>query len=88
MGSARTTPQNQRPIPQPEQRANSIDSHTSSSGDTSGSFWESLWKKGGTPFAPAVISIDEASMGYHPFAKGAARKFVIDAHGLLGKMAT
>jgi len=34
-----------------------------------------------------VISLDEAPRGYADFDRGAARKFVIDPHGLLGKAA-
>jgi glutathione-independent formaldehyde dehydrogenase len=30
-----------------------------------------------------VISLDEASQGYQDFDKGAAKKFVIDPHGLI-----
>lgn len=35
----------------------------------------------------ALISLEEAPMGYHEFDKGAARKYVIDANGVLGKKA-
>jgi glutathione-independent formaldehyde dehydrogenase len=34
-----------------------------------------------------VISLDEAPNGYKDFDKGAAKKFVIDPHGVLGKAA-
>jgi len=34
-----------------------------------------------------VISLDEAPQGYKDFDRGAARKFVIDPHGLLGQAA-
>jgi glutathione-independent formaldehyde dehydrogenase len=34
-----------------------------------------------------VISLDEASNGYKDVDKGAAKKFVLDAHGVLGKAA-
>ena len=34
-----------------------------------------------------VISLDDAPMGYHDFDKGAAKKYVIDPHGLLKKAA-
>jgi glutathione-independent formaldehyde dehydrogenase len=34
-----------------------------------------------------VISLDEAPKGYADFDKGAAKKYVIDPHGLLGKHA-
>ncbi len=30
-----------------------------------------------------VISLDDAPAGYHDFDKGAAKKFVIDPHGML-----
>ena len=30
-----------------------------------------------------VISLDEAPQGYEDFDKGAAKKFVIDPHGLI-----
>ena len=30
-----------------------------------------------------VISLDDASKGYQDFDKGAAKKFVIDPHGML-----
>jgi len=32
-----------------------------------------------------VISLDDAPKGYKDFDKGAAKKFVIDAHGYLKK---
>ena len=32
-----------------------------------------------------VISLDEAAKGYKDFDYGAAKKFVLDPHGLLGK---
>ena len=31
----------------------------------------------------AVISLDDAPSGYHDFDKGAAKKFVIDPHGMV-----
>ena len=31
-----------------------------------------------------VISLDEAPQGYQDFDKGAAKKYVIDPHGMLG----
>jgi glutathione-independent formaldehyde dehydrogenase len=34
-----------------------------------------------------VISLDEAATGYKDFDKGAAKKFVLDPHGVLGKAA-
>jgi glutathione-independent formaldehyde dehydrogenase len=34
-----------------------------------------------------VISLDEAPTGYQDFDKGAAKKFVIDPHGIVGKKA-
>src|SRR3954463_10517961 len=34
-----------------------------------------------------VISLDEAPKGYKDFDKGAARKFIIDPHGMIGKAA-
>jgi glutathione-independent formaldehyde dehydrogenase len=34
-----------------------------------------------------VISLDEAPNGYKDFDKGAAKKFVIDPHGVLGEAA-
>ena len=34
-----------------------------------------------------VISLDEAPQGYKDFDKGAAKKFVIDPHGLIGAAA-
>jgi len=34
-----------------------------------------------------TISLDEAPKGYKDFDKGAAKKFVIDPHGLLKKAA-
>ncbi len=34
-----------------------------------------------------VISLDEAAKGYADFDKGAAKKFVIDPHGVIGKVA-
>ena len=34
--------------------------------------------------AATVITLDEAPGGYSDFDKGAARKFVIDPHGLVG----
>jgi len=34
-----------------------------------------------------VISLDDAPTGYKDFDKGAAKKFVIDPHGLLAKAA-
>jgi glutathione-independent formaldehyde dehydrogenase len=34
-----------------------------------------------------VISLDEAPNGYKDFDKGAAKKFVLDPHGILGKAA-
>jgi glutathione-independent formaldehyde dehydrogenase len=32
-----------------------------------------------------VISLDDAPAGYQDFDKGAAKKYVIDPHGLVGK---
>jgi len=32
-----------------------------------------------------VISLDEAPQGYKDFDKGAAKKFIIDPHGLIPK---
>jgi glutathione-independent formaldehyde dehydrogenase len=34
-----------------------------------------------------IISLDEAPKGYQDFDKGAAKKFVIDPHGILHKKA-
>jgi glutathione-independent formaldehyde dehydrogenase len=34
-----------------------------------------------------VISLDDASKGYQDFDKGAAKKFVIDPHGVVRKQA-
>ena len=34
-----------------------------------------------------VISLDEAPQGYKDFDKGAAKKFVLDPHGMLGAAA-
>jgi glutathione-independent formaldehyde dehydrogenase len=34
-----------------------------------------------------VISLDDAERGYRDFDKGAAKKFVLDPHGLIGKAA-
>jgi glutathione-independent formaldehyde dehydrogenase len=34
-----------------------------------------------------LISLDEAPKGYQDFDKGAAKKFVIDPHGLVRKAA-
>ena len=34
-----------------------------------------------------VISLDEAPKGYQDFDKGAAKKFAIDPHGIVGKKA-
>jgi glutathione-independent formaldehyde dehydrogenase len=34
-----------------------------------------------------VITLDEAPQGYKDFDKGAARKYVIDPHGLVGASA-
>jgi glutathione-independent formaldehyde dehydrogenase len=34
-----------------------------------------------------VISLDDAPPGYKDFDKGAAKKFVIDPHGLISKPA-
>jgi glutathione-independent formaldehyde dehydrogenase len=34
-----------------------------------------------------MISLDEAPKGYKDFDKGAAKKFVIDPHGMVGKAA-
>jgi glutathione-independent formaldehyde dehydrogenase len=34
-----------------------------------------------------VITLDQAPQGYADFDRGAARKFVIDPHGLLGAAA-
>ncbi|MGO8720484.1 MAG: hypothetical protein ACLQMO_14920 [Acidobacteriaceae bacterium] len=34
-----------------------------------------------------VIRLDDAPQGYQDFDKGAAKKFVIDPHGSLGKAA-
>ena len=34
-----------------------------------------------------VISLDEAPQGYKDFDKGAARKFVIDPHGMVAAAA-
>jgi glutathione-independent formaldehyde dehydrogenase len=34
-----------------------------------------------------VISLDDAPKGYQDFDKGAAKKFVIDPHGIVGKKA-
>ena len=34
-----------------------------------------------------LISLDQAPQGYMDFDKGAARKFVIDPHGSVGKAA-
>jgi len=34
-----------------------------------------------------IISLDEAPQGYKDFDRGAAKKFVIDPHGLVGKAA-
>ena len=37
--------------------------------------------------ASALISLEEALAGYNQFDEGAARKFVIDPNGMLGKKA-
>ncbi|HEY3936137.1 MAG TPA: formaldehyde dehydrogenase, glutathione-independent [Bryobacteraceae bacterium] len=34
-----------------------------------------------------VISLDQAPQGYHDFDKGAAKKYVLDPHGVVGKAA-
>ncbi len=34
-----------------------------------------------------VITLDEAPKGYEDFDKGAAKKYVLDPHGLLGSAA-
>jgi len=34
-----------------------------------------------------VVKLDEAPKGYADFDKGAAKKFVLDPHGLLAKAA-
>jgi glutathione-independent formaldehyde dehydrogenase len=34
-----------------------------------------------------VISLDDAPKGYRDFDKGAAKKFIIDPHGIVGKKA-
>jgi len=34
-----------------------------------------------------VISLDDAPKGYQDFDKGAAKKFVIDPHGIVAKKA-
>ena len=34
-----------------------------------------------------VITLDEAPQGYQDFDKGAAKKFVLDPHGLIGAAA-
>ena len=34
-----------------------------------------------------VITLDEAPQGYQDFDKGAAKKYVLDPHGLIGKAA-
>ena len=34
-----------------------------------------------------VITLDEAPKGYEDFDKGAAKKFVLDPHGMLGAAA-
>ena len=34
-----------------------------------------------------VVTLDEAPQGYQDFDKGAAKKFVLDPHGLIGAAA-
>jgi len=34
-----------------------------------------------------VVGLDEAPQGYQDFDKGAAKKFVLDPHGLIGAAA-
>jgi glutathione-independent formaldehyde dehydrogenase len=34
-----------------------------------------------------VISLDEAPQGYQDFDKGAAKKYILDPHGMVGSAA-